>query len=268
MFGSAFWLCASVCATGLVQGRTVQIPFEDLRETNTGGTNTPLTITVGGEAAVSHPPDIAMLHVSIRTSGLSKDAARHEMIFAVDGMESLLHQFSGEPSSAIEDWTIGRPNVRSNDPRVDPSVGYMLQEDATSLDNAPEEFKATVQLNIRFQKLDFLEIFADRMTSLSQARIDRIRWYLDEQNSAAAKAELRKKAIDRVLQAGHDYADAFGSKSAQPLEFEEQYISGMMSDFDYGSLYDDMFFDHNREVSLEPVDVSMSTNVKCKFSVV
>lgn len=263
MLLSTSTLWAVACAVNAVSSLSVRVPG-DQEALGRTKSSLPLTVAVQSEACVARPAEIASLMVSVRASGLSNEAANQEVAYAAKRVEDLLKETTGAAKSPIDKWTALPVRIRS--PSENSDRGLDFGYDSVKAKNGKdEEFHATAQYSIQFSDPAAVAKFAGNITSSGQVKIDWVHWELTKSTLADAKAELRRKAISNVMEAGKDYAHAFGKNVAIPVEFEEEfsYTRREPTRRYYGSMY----WGDDDDANLEPPNVENGGTVKCKFSV-
>ncbi|KAI6806380.1 hypothetical protein KC342_g18969 [Hortaea werneckii] len=84
---------------------------------------------------------------------------------------------------------------------------------------------ASSSVTVLVQDLDLLSTVRTNLTSdtSAHARIDYIHWQLSEATKAAQKSELRRKALNAMLETSKDNSAAFGVSELTPTEFTQEY---------------------------------------------
>ncbi|KAI7490731.1 hypothetical protein KC351_g459 [Hortaea werneckii] len=258
---------ATASASGLktpLQGiaDAAQLPFAGKREK-------PLTVSVQDNVQVSHRAEMAEAHLSVRACDADADKAN-------ETREEFLNNLKNVFTDAGLNTTVTSPTT----------VMSMLNDDYDDYDLRPRRMRggkkkdadaegdedekqcARSSISVLVHDLDLLSTLNTSLTSDTgaHARINFIHWQLSEATKVAQKSELRRKALNVMLETGKDYAAAFGVSEFIPTEFEEEYT---FEDVRHSDAYRGRYriFDMDEDsVDLRVPDIEQCMEVKCKFT--
>ncbi|KAI7081588.1 hypothetical protein KC356_g9016 [Hortaea werneckii] len=260
---------ATVSASGLktpLQGiaGAVQSPFAGKREK-------PLTVSVQDDVRVSHRAEMAEAYLNIRACDAVADKAKEtgehflsslKNVFTDAGLNTTVTSPTTVKSSSDDDYDdfAFRPRRMRG--------GKDKHTDAEEDEAEDEKQCASSSISVLVHNLDLLSILNTNLTSDTgaHARINYINWQLSEDTKAAQKSELRRKALNSMLETGKDYAAAFGVSEFVPTEFEEMYS---FEDVRHPDAYRGRYriFDMDEDsVDLRVPDIEQCMEVRCKFT--
>ncbi|GAB1737410.1 hypothetical protein NU219Hw_g1555t1 [Hortaea werneckii] len=258
---------ATASASGLktpLQGiaDAAQAPFAGKREK-------PLTVSAREDIRVSHRAEMAEAYLSIRACDADADKANE------DG-EHFLNNLKNVFTDAGLNITVTSPTTVKTS-SGDDFDDYDLRprrmrggknKDADIEEDEDEKQCASSSISVLVHDLDLLSTLNTNLTSETgaHARINYVHWQLSEATKAAQKLELRRKALNAMLETGKDYAAVFGVSEFIPTEFEEEYTFEDVRHPDaYRSRY--RIFDMSEDsVDLRVPDIEQCMEVKCKFT--
>merc|ERR1712072_62418 len=205
----------------------------------------PLTVSARDDVRVSHRAEMAEAYLSIRACDGDADKAN-------ENGEHFLNTLKNFFSDAGLNTTVTSPTT------VKPSSG----------EDEDEKQCARSSISVFVHDLDLLSTLNTNLTSGTgaHARINYINWQLSEATKAAQKSELRRKALDAMLETGKDYAAALGVSEFVPTEFEEDYtLEDVRRPDSYRGRY--RIFNMNEDsVDLRVPDIEQCMEVRCKFT--
>jgi len=239
-----------------------QSPFAGKREK-------PLTVSVQDDIRVSHRAEMAEAYLSIRACDTDADKAN-------ENGEHFLNSLKNVFNDAGLNTTVTSPTTvkSSSDDDYD---DYELRprrlrggknKHADAEGDEDEKQCASSSIMVIVHDLDLLSTLNASLTSDAgaHARIDYIDWQLSEATKAAQKSELRRKALNTMLETGKDYAAAFGVSEFTPTEFEEEYsFDHVLRPDGHRGRY--RFFDMDEDsMDLRVPDIEQCMEVRCKFT--
>merc|ERR1711939_1213114 len=208
----------------------------------------PLTVSARDDVRVSHRAEMAEAYLSIRACDSDADLNT-----------TVTSPTTVKPSSGddYDDYAFRSRRIRG---------GKNKHDDAE--EDEDEKQCARSSISVFVHDLDLLSTLNTNLTSGTgaHARINYINWQLSEATKAAQKSELRRKALDAMLETGKDYAAAFGVSEFVPTEFEEMYS---FEDVRHPDAYRGRYriFDMDEDsVDLRVPDIEQCMEVRCKFT--
>jgi len=261
---------ATASASGLktpLQGiaDAVQSPLAGKREK-------PLTVSVQDDVRVSHRAEMAEAYLSIRACEADADKAKEtgehflnslKNVFTDAGLNTTVTSPTTVKSSSGGDYDADELRPR----RL--RGGKNKHADAEEDEEENEKQCASSSISVLVHDLDLLSTLNTNLKSDTgaHARINYIHWQLSEATKAAQKSELRRKALNAMLETGKDYAASFGVSEFMPTEFEEMYS---FEDVRHPDAYRGRryrIFDMDEDsVDLRVPDIEQCMEVRCKFT--
>ncbi|KAI7287097.1 hypothetical protein KC345_g768 [Hortaea werneckii] len=241
-----------------------QSPFAGKRER-------PLTVSVRDDVRVSHRAEMAEAYLSIRACDTDADKANEtgehflnslKNVFTDAGLNTTVTSPTTVKSSSDDDYDDSELRPRRM------RGGKNKHADAEEDDDEYEKQCASSSISVLVHDLDLLSTLNTNLTSDTgaHARIKYIHWQLSEVTKAAQKSELRRKALDAMLETGKDYAAAFGISEFIPTEFEEEYtFEDVRRPDSYRGRYR-IFGIDEESVDLRVPDIEQCMEVRCKFT--
>ncbi|KAI6908320.1 hypothetical protein KC318_g1039 [Hortaea werneckii] len=229
----------------------------------------PLTLSARDDVRVSHRAEMAEAYLSIRACDADADKANEN---GEHFLNNLKHVFSdaGLNTTVTSPTTVKTSSDDDYDNYAFRSRRMRGGKNKHDDDEADEDEKqcASSSILVFVHDLDLLSTLNTNLTSDTgaHARVTYINWQLSEATKAAQKSELRRKALDAMLETGKDYAAAFGVSEFVPTEFEEEYtLEDVRRPDSYRGRY--RIFDMNEDsVDLRVPDIEQCMEVRCKFT--
>jgi len=189
-----------------------------------GNREKPLTVSARDNVRISHRAETAEAYLSIRACHADADKANDngerflndlKTVFTNAGLNTTVTSPTTVKSSLADDYDVFRPRRMRG--------GKDKHADAE--EDEDEKHCASSSFTVLVQDLDLISALKTNLTSSTgaHARIDYIHWQISEATKAAQKSELRRKALNLMLETGKDYSAAFGVSEFTPTELEEEY---------------------------------------------
>ncbi|RMY57270.1 hypothetical protein D0865_03208 [Hortaea werneckii] len=262
-----------VLAAATASASGLKTPFQGIADAAqspfAGKHEKPLTVSARDDVRVSHRAEMAEAYLSIRACDADADKANENGEHFLNNLKNLFSDAglnttvtsptTVKPSSGddYDDYAFRSRRIRG---------GKNKHDDAE--EDEDEKQCARSSISVFVHDLDLLSTLNTNLTSGTgaHARINYINWQLSEATKAAQKSELRRKALDAMLETGKDYAAAFGVSEFVPTEFEEEYtLEDVRRPDSYRGRY--RIFDMNEDsVDLRVPDIEQCMEVRCKFT--
>merc|ERR1712087_816866 len=189
-----------------------------------GNRGKPLTVNARDTVRISHRAETAEAYLRIRACHANADKATDngerflndlKTVFTNAGLNATVTSPTAVKSSYADDYDVFRPRRMRG--------GKDKHADAE--EDEDEKHCASSSFTVLVQDLDLISALKTNLTSSTgaHARIDYIHWQISEATKAAQKSELRRKALNLMLETGKDYSAAFGVSEFIPTEFEEEF---------------------------------------------
>jgi len=191
-----------------------------------GNREKPLTVNARDNVRISHRAETAEAYLSIRGCHADADKANDigerflndlKTVFTDAGLNTTVTSPTTVKSSLADDFKDDVFRPRRMRGRID--------KHADAEEDEEEKHCACSSVTVFVPDLDLVSTLKTNLTSSNgaHARIDYIHWQISEATKAAQKSELRRKALNLMLETGKDYSAAFGVSEFIPTEFEEEY---------------------------------------------
>lgn len=189
--------------------------------------STPFQLIVTGKAEIAHLAELAIINVSVSSSGINKASVSDKVITTAKHIESLLGPLSLQDDTAkaktaapIAHWS--KTSLSST------SHGLYHHQDP---DQPPiRQYNVAISFDISFRDFQALRSFGTKLSSISHVEVQNISWILTDATLKSFETELREKAAQDALQKAWDYCDVLAYKSnVRPVELQEGDARSTMS---------------------------------------
>lgn len=189
--------------------------------------STPFQLIVIGKAEISHPAELAIINVSVSSSGINEASVSDKVITTAKHIESLLGPLSPQDDTAkakkaapIAHWS--KTSLSST------SHGLYHHQDS---DQPPiRQYNVAISFNIHFWDFQALSSFGTKLSSISHVEVQNISWILTDATLKSFETELREKAAQDALEKACDYCYVLAYKAnVQPVELQEGDARSTMS---------------------------------------
>lgn len=263
---------ATASASGLkapLQGiaNAAQSPFGGKREKS-------LAISARDDFRISHRAESAEAYLSIRACDAGADKAKENGERFQSDLRKILTD-AGLKTTVTSPTTVKRSQnvhyVDSDEYALSSRRrhgGKMKWFDTEEEDD--EKHCASSSILVLVHDVDLISVLDTKPASDTgaHARIERIDWQLSEATKAAQKSELRRKAVNILLETGKDYAAAFGVDEFVPmaLELQEEYTyDEVRPPKGHRRRYEDFDMDED-STDLSVPDIEIFMDVGCKLT--
>lgn len=188
--------------------------------------STPFQLIVTGKAEVAHLAELAIINVSVSSSGINEASVSNKVITTAKYIESLLGPLSPQDDTAkaktaapIAHWS--KTSLSST------SHGLYHHQDP---DQPPIRQYKAISFDISFRDFQALSSFGTKLSSISHVEVQNISWILTDATLKSFETELREKAAQDALKKACDYCDVLAYKAnVRPVELQEGDARSMMS---------------------------------------
>lgn len=189
--------------------------------------STPFQLIVTGKAEVAHLAELAIINVSVSSSGINEASVSDKVITTAKHIESLLGPLSPQDDTAkakkaapIAHWS--KTSLSST------SHGLYHHQDP---DQPPiRQYNVAISFNIHFWDFQALSSFGTKLSSISHVEVQNISWILTDATVKSFKTELRKQAARDALLSAWDYCNVLGCyENVRPVELQEGDAGSTMS---------------------------------------
>lgn len=189
--------------------------------------STPFQLIVIGKAEISHPAELAIINVSVSSSGIDEASVSDKVITTAKHIESLLGALSPQDDTAkaiiaapIAHWS--KTSLSST------SHGLYHHQDP---DQPPiRQYNVAISFDISFRDFQALRSFGIKLSSISHVEVQNISWILTDATMKSFKTELRIQAAQDAMQKAWDYRDVLAcNANVRPVELQEGDARSTMS---------------------------------------
>lgn len=189
--------------------------------------STPFQLIVTGKAEVAHLAELAIINVSVSSSGINEASVSDKVITTAKHIESLLGPLSPQDDTAkakkaapIAHWS--KTSLSST------SHGLYHHQDP---DQPPiRQYNVAISFNIHFWDFQALSSFGTKLSSISHVEVQNISWILTDATLKSFKTELLIQAAQDALQKAWDYRDVLAcNANVRPVELQEGDARSTMS---------------------------------------
>lgn len=189
--------------------------------------STPFQLIVTGKAEIAHLAELAIINVSVSSSGINKASVSDKVITTAKHIESLLGPLSLQDDTAkaktaapIAHWS--KTSLSST------SHGLYHHQDP---DQPPiRQYNVAISFDISFRDFQALRSFGTKLSSISHVEVQNISWILTDATLKSFETELREKAAQDALEKACDYCNVLAYKAnVQPVELQEGDARSTMS---------------------------------------
>lgn len=188
--------------------------------------STPFQLIVTGKAEIRHPAELAIINVSVSSSGINEASVSDKVITTAKHIESLLGPLSPQDDKAkaktaapIAHWS--KTSLSST------SHGLYHYQDP---DQPPIRQYKAISFDISFRDFQVLSSFGTKLSSISHVEVQNISWILTDATLKSFETELRKQAAQDALRKVRDYCDVLACKAnVRPVELQEGDARSTMS---------------------------------------
>lgn len=189
--------------------------------------STPFQLIVTGKAEVAHLAELAIINVSVSSSGINEASVSDKVITTAKHIESLLGPLSPQDDTAkakkaapIAHWS--KTSLSST------SHGLYHHQDP---DQPPiRQYNVAISFNIHFWDFQALSSFGTKLSSISHVEVQNISWILTDATLKSFKTELLIQAAQDALRKVRDYCDVLACKAnVRPVELQEGDARSTMS---------------------------------------
>lgn len=189
--------------------------------------STPFQLIVTGKAEVAHLAELAIINVSVSSSGINEASVSDKVITTAKHIESLLGPLSPQDDTAkakkaapIAHWS--KTSLSST------SHGLYHHQDP---DQPPiRQYNVAIGFNIHFWDFQALSSFGTKLSSISHVEVQNISWILTDATLKSFKTELLIQAAQDALQKAWDYRDVLAcNANVRPVELQEGDARSTMS---------------------------------------
>lgn len=189
--------------------------------------STPFQLIVTGKAEVAHLAELAIINVSVSSSGINEASVSDKVITTAKHIESLLGPLSPQDDTAkakkaapIAHWS--KTSLSST------SHGLYHHQDP---DQPPiRQYSVAISFDISFRDFQALSSFGTKLSSISHVEVQNISWILTDATLKSFKTELLIQAAQDALQKAWDYRDVLAcNANVRPVELQEGDARSTMS---------------------------------------
>lgn len=189
--------------------------------------STPFQLIVTGKAEVAHLAELAIINVSVSSSGINEASVSDKVITTAKHIESLLGPLSPQDDTAkakkaapIAHWS--KTSLSST------SHGLYHHQDP---DQPPiRQYNVAISFDISFRDFQALSSFGTKLSSISHVEVQNISWILTDATLKSFKTELRIQAAQDALQKAWHYRDVLAcNANVRPVELQEGDARSTMS---------------------------------------
>lgn len=189
--------------------------------------STPFQLIVTGKAEVAHLAELAIINVSVSSSGINEASVSDKVITTTKHIESLLGPLSPQDDTAkaktaapIAHWS--KTTLSST------SHGLYHHQDP---DQPPiRQYNVAISFDISFMDFQALRSFGTKLSSISHVEVQNISWILTDATMTSFKTELRIQAAQDAMQKAWDYRDVLAcNANVRPVELQEGDARSTMS---------------------------------------
>ncbi|KAI7638330.1 hypothetical protein KC343_g147 [Hortaea werneckii] len=178
--------------------------------------------------ALSHNPNACYCHnvhcynvykAREVATGFGSRYPRRPIVFANAGLDTTVTSSTTVKGSSADDY------YDYDDYVFQPRRMRSGKDKHADAQDEDEKNCASSSVTVLVQDLDLLSTVRTNLTSdtSAHARIDYIHWQLSEATKAAQMSELRRKALNAMLETSKDYSAAFGVSELTLTEFTGEY---------------------------------------------
>lgn len=189
--------------------------------------STPFQLIVTGKAEVAHLAELAIINVSVSSSGINEASVSDKVITTAKHIESLLgplspqdHTAKAKKAAPIAHWS--KTSLSST------SHGLYHHQDP---DQPPiRQYNVAISFDIHFGEFEALSSFGTKLSSISHVEVQNISWILTDATLKSFETELREKAAQDAVEKAWDYCNVLGCyANVQPVELQEGDARSTMS---------------------------------------
>lgn len=189
--------------------------------------STPFQLIVTGKAEVAHLAELAIINVSVSSSGINEASVSDKVITTAKHIESLLgplspqdHTAKAKKAAPIAHWS--KTSLSST------SHGLYHHQDP---DQPPiRQYNVAISFDISFRDFQALRSFGTKLSSISHVEVQNISWILTDATMKSFKTELRIQAAQDAMQKAWDYRDVLAcNANVRPVELQEGDARSTMS---------------------------------------
>jgi uncharacterized protein YggE len=220
----------------------------------------PLLITCTGTSSLTHPPELATIHLTITSTSPSQSIATENVtktsrVLASHLMTLMQEDDAGtpNPTAPASHWSLGSLSTASWLPRAD---------EPPSIEAAGTRvFSASISISATFRDFSLLGSFSGQVGAMEFVSISHVEWSLTAETLGELQRRGRREAVKDAMGKARDYADAVGRVDFDVLEISDvgQGGGGRMMMMQRGG------GEGEGEVGFRPEDVRVECEVVVKF---